>query len=41
MQKFINIFGKEKIKALLADREFIGKEWFNYLKKEEIPFIKK
>jgi len=39
MEKFINIFGKKKIKALLADREFIGKEWFNYLKKENIPFI--
>jgi len=39
MRKFIEIFGKEKIKVLLADREFIGKEWFYYLKKRKIPFV--
>jgi len=38
MRKFIEIFGREKIKVLLADREFIGKEWFYYLKKRKIPF---
>ena len=38
MRKFINIFGVEKIEILVADREFIGKEWFGWLKKREIPF---
>ena len=31
LNKFIEIFGTDKIDCLLADREFIGKEWFNYL----------
>ena len=38
MRKFINIFGIEKIEILLADREFIGKEWFKWLKKRKVPF---
>lgn len=39
MERFIKIFGVEQIKALVADREFIGKEWFGWLIKEDIPFI--
>ena len=35
---FIKIFGKDRIAGLLADREFIGKKWFGWLSKEEIPF---
>lgn len=35
---FTSIFGKEKIKYLLADREFVGQEWFDYLKRNKIPF---
>lgn len=31
LKKFIEIFGVDKIDCLLADREFIGREWFNYL----------
>lgn len=31
--------GPKRIKAFLADREFIGEEWFRFLKKEKIPFI--
>jgi hypothetical protein len=38
MQKFIDQFGKECIKGILADREFIGKEWFAWLLKEAISF---
>jgi hypothetical protein len=38
MKRFINIFGKERIKVLIADREFIGKEWFKWLQKEDIKF---
>jgi hypothetical protein len=36
---FIKQFGKTSILGLLADREFIGEEWFNYLKNEGINFI--
>ena len=38
MRKFINIFGIDKIEILVADREFIGKEWFKWLKKRKVPF---
>ncbi len=31
IEKFISLFGRENIKYLLCDREFIGKGWFNYL----------
>lgn len=37
-QKAIDLLGREKISALLADREFIGKEWFTYLQKQNISF---
>jgi len=39
LRQFINIFGSEKIELLLADREFVGKEWFAWLKRREIPFV--
>lgn len=35
---FIDLFGKGRIKYLLADREFIGEDWFEFLLKERIPF---
>lgn len=38
IEKFINLFGKVKIKCLTADREFIGNKWFAYLLNEKIPF---
>lgn len=38
LSRFIETFGKERIACLTADREFIGKEWIGYLKKENIPF---
>ena len=34
----LRIVPADRIKFLLADREFIGSEWFQYLKKKEIPF---
>jgi len=37
--EFIDCFGKECIAGLLADREFIGKEWFAWLLKERISFF--
>ena len=39
IERFIKLFGIGKIKSLLADREFIGKEWIQFLVKEKIPFV--
>lgn len=36
--RFVGLFGKQCIAALVADREFIGDQWFGYLEKESIPF---
>ena len=35
---FIEHFGKDCIKGILADREFVGKDWFGWLLEEKIPF---
>jgi hypothetical protein len=39
VQKFIELFGIKRIKALTADREFIGKEWFAWLNANKVPFV--
>ena len=39
MAGFIKQFGKASIRGVLADREFIGQKWFNYLKDNGIYFI--
>ena len=36
LEKAILMMGKSKIKGLLADREFIGSEWFDYLIKNQM-----
>lgn len=36
---YVNVFGVENINYLTADREFIGKEWFNWLKEKKINFL--
>lgn len=36
--RFIKQFGKEHIIKFLADREFVGKKWFEWLKSENIDF---
>jgi hypothetical protein len=38
LEKFINNFGIEKIKYLLADREFMNKEWLNFLMNNHLKF---
>ena len=38
LSKFIAVFGKGRINHLLADREFIGQDWFSFLIKEQITF---
>ena len=36
---FINVFSTKQIKAVLGDREFIGKTWIKYCQDKNIPFI--
>lgn len=38
MTRFLAVFGAAKIAALLADREFVGEDWFRWLQKQGIPF---
>ncbi|MCK5831786.1 MAG: hypothetical protein KAH20_15945 [Methylococcales bacterium] len=38
MKRFINQFGQDRIKGLLADHEFIGDNWMDWLIEEKIPF---
>lgn len=39
LNRFIRLFGRERIDVFTADREFIGKEFFAYLKAASIPFV--
>lgn len=39
LDKFIDMFGASKISHLVADREFVGNEWFSYLNEESAKFI--
>src|SRR5262249_13916040 len=38
MEEYIKLFGTASILYLCADREFIGKKWFNYLRRNKIDF---
>ena len=38
MERFLAVFGAAKIAALLADREFVGEDWFLWLQRQGIPF---
>ncbi len=38
MERYLAIFGAASIRILLADREFIGNQWFEFLVKNNIPF---
>ncbi|QBS11359.1 IS4 family transposase (plasmid) [Legionella geestiana] len=38
LKRFIEQFGKERVACLLADREFVGNEWFSWLRSEGISF---
>ena len=38
LKRFILQFGKDNIKGILADREFIGSKWLKWLDKERITF---
>lgn len=45
IENFIEVFGLEKIEVLVADRvpygQFTGKEWFKWLKKNQIPLVQR
>lgn len=38
MERYIKLFGSRSIDCLLADREFIGKHWINYLNSKQIRY---
>ena len=38
MQEMLTRIHRSQIRLLLADREFIGKEWFRWLNTQNIPF---
>jgi len=38
MSKFIEWFGREKIDCLMADREFIGYKWLNFLSENHVKY---
>ncbi len=38
MRRYLGLFGVASIRCLLADREFIGTEWMDFLNKNNIPF---
>lgn len=39
LQTFRKLFPEQKVRRLLADREFKGKRWLNYLIRENWPFV--
>ncbi|HYE75018.1 MAG TPA: IS4 family transposase [Blastocatellia bacterium] len=38
LEKYLKLFGKETLSFVTADREFIGRDWFRYLRQKKIPF---
>ena len=38
MQRFIRLFGRGSIKYLVADREFVGHEWFKWLNDNAVQY---
>jgi len=38
VEKYVQLFGQESLDFVTADREFIGREWFRYLRRERLPF---
>lgn len=39
LKQFLEVFGVERIGCLVADREFVGKQWFSFLIQQKITFI--
>ena len=38
LEIFLDLFGKEQIACLVADREFVGRAWLRWLRQQEIHF---
>ena len=38
MERFIRLFGRDSIKCLVADREFVGNKWFKWLNDNAIQY---
>ncbi len=38
LEKYLKLCGKDSLDFVTADREFIGREWFRYLRRERLPF---
>lgn len=38
VEKYVALFGSNSIAFVTADREFIGREWFRYLRLKRLPF---
>ena len=38
LEKYVRLFRKDSIDFVTADREFIGRDWFRYLRRERVPF---
>lgn len=38
LELFFDLFGASNIACLLGDREFVGKEWFRFLKRHKLQF---
>lgn len=39
VRRYLKLFGAASIRALLADREFVGTEWLKFLCQNDIPFV--
>lgn len=39
ISRFCELFGKDAIATLVADREFVGAQWFDFLVETDIPFV--
>jgi hypothetical protein len=38
MDRFLDLFGRGSIECLVADREFVGEQWLEYLNRKQIPY---
>ena len=38
IERYISLFGKNTIKSIVADREFVGKEWIKYLNDNDLKY---
>jgi hypothetical protein len=39
LEEFNEVFGFDRIKSLMADREFVGKKWFKALHNNKVPYF--